>query len=420
VIPYITNEFFGDFSGAPSETRAFHTRMGDICTMEFSVIPLITPEPNYLDREVELYEHCTAEDLVPPELLSPENNSHRFNLYDLIHFIPVGMFRWGNPELCIPDDYNIVLATDRSFRTHLRTGTSNGATYWPVESPDPEPLLEPGSQYFWKVQTISDGVEGPESEVFTFYTGPYCYSRLPQPVLVAPNNGAEITERFVYLEYETGDDYKCWPDRFYIDIQTDPDAFDSTPPDYYTTLLSDSRNSYKRLSEYYLHDCTTYYWRVANILEGYIGGEFRSGLGPYSDIWSFSIDWSGACSIPMEGGPTAYADSDLPCLEGPDPPTYPTVGYLLAGERAAIIAQSMDRQWWYIDNPDGTDICTVPMERVTVEGDISGLPRFSNPEIEPEESDDGGGGEPSACAGLDFNACSAAGCAWSGNQCTDP
>jgi hypothetical protein len=80
----------------------------------------------------------------------------------------------------------------------------------------------------------------------------------------------------------------------------------------------------------------------------------------------------------------------------------------------------MDQQWWYVDNPDGTDICAVPMDSTTADGDISEVPRFNNPEIEPEESDDGGGGEPSVCAGLDFNDCSAAGCAWSGNQCTDP
>jgi hypothetical protein len=145
----------------------------------------------------------------------------------------------------------------------------------------------------------------------------------------------------------------------------------------------------------------------------YPGRGYSSTIGPYSDIWSFSIDWSGACSILVEGGPAAYASSDLPCLEGPDPPNYPTVGYLLAGERAAIIAQSMDRQWWYIDNPDGTDICAVPMDRITAEGDVSEVPLINNPEIEPEEPDDRGGGEPSPCAGLSVNVCPLTpGCTW--------
>jgi hypothetical protein len=59
--------------------------------------------------------------------------------------------------------------------------------------------------------------------------------------------------------------------------------------------------------------------------------------------------------------------------------------------------------------PNGPDSFVVSMDSTTLEGDASEVPFWVNPQIEPEESDEGGRSAPSEChEGLDINACAAA------------
>jgi hypothetical protein len=384
------------YRGYVSETRVFYTRASDDCISA----------PATVARADLTLPHCTPEELVAPELVYPWHNCR--SCYSARYTtIPVGFFNWTFPGRCFPDGYHLLLSIERDLSS-ARSDSTEGEVYWPVESLYSEPPLEPATQYFWSVQAEADGVLGPESATYTFFTSPQYCTTLTSPQLQAPYDGTVIHERSVWLHFMNGDENPCWPDWFHIEVQTDPEELIGLSPETTPRTIRSSTDSFYRLYGRDLHDCTTYFWRVAGINDRYTG---RS-VGPYSEVWSFSTDWSGACAYAAEGTPMARASTDLPCLQGPDPATYPTVGYLLAGERAAILAQSMDRQWWYIDNPDGTDICAVPMDSTTADGDVSELPRFNNPEIEPEEPESGGG-DASPCAGLSVNVCPLTpGCTW--------
>jgi len=382
-----------------SEPRLFYTRASEDCISA----------PATVSRVDLTLPHCTPEELVAPELVYPWHYS-RYSYQRSRTTIPAGLFRWTYPGGCFPDGYQLLLSTDLDFGG-ARTGSTEGQVTWPLESLYSEAPLELGTQYFWMVQAEVDGVQGPESEIYSFFTGNYCgyyHDSLGAPQLIAPLDRAVIHDRSFLVHYTNSEERPCWPEWFHIEVQTDPEEFTGITPETPRWTTNSSANSFYRLRESALRDCTTYYWRVAGIIDPYTGRI----MGPYSEVWSFSTDWSGACAYAAEGTPMARASMDLPCLQGPDPTTYPTVGYLLAGEAAPILALSMNQQWWYIDNPDGTDVCAVPMDSVTLEGDASEVPFMNNPQLEPEDTDDGGGGEPSPCAGLDFNACIAASCTW--------
>jgi hypothetical protein len=82
------------------------------------------------------------------------------------------------------------------------------------------------------------------------------------------------------------------------------------------------------------------------------------------------------------------------------------------GETAPIVAQSLDQAWWYIQNPDGPDICAVPKDGTAPEGDTGEIPLWNNPEV-AQEDPGGGGGEVLVCSSdLNETECDAAGGDW--------
>jgi hypothetical protein len=131
-----------------------------------------------------------------------------------------------------------------------------------------------------------------------------------------------------------------------------------------------------------LEDCTTYYWRVAAIKD--------MTFGPFSESRAFFTNKSGLCAQSM--APQLEAMRDLACYQGPVPGTYPILGYMVQGETAPIVAQSLDQTWWYIENPDAPDICAVPKDGGSPEGDTSDVPMWNNPEIPTDDQGDGDGG----------------------------
>jgi hypothetical protein len=130
-------------------------------------------------------------------------------------------------------------------------------------------------------------------------------------------------------------------------------------------------------------------------------------FGPFSESRAFSTNESGLCVQSMV--PQIEATRDLACYQGPVPGTYPILGYLVAGETAPIVAQSLDQTWWYIQNPDAPDICAIPKDGGEPEGDTSDVPRWNNPEI---ETDGGDSGPPVCHAGLPVEECKALGGTW--------
>jgi hypothetical protein len=386
---------YGGVPGPFSETRAFNVAVGPAC-----VVPAI--DVDWLSDLEVLWPPempCDPYHVPPPEPIYPPPYSS-IGEAATIGSIPDGLLQWDIG--CQPAGFKLRFSTDQFFET-ARTGETDGERSWPVPGEPAEPPLEPGSQYFWNVNGYGIAT-GPTSWTSSFFTGPECpdTSKLVAPELVEPPDGAEITDRNVDLHYVTGEP-KCLPDGYFIDLQTVPDFSDtslileySVPVTYILTRVE---------------DCTTYYWRVAAIQDGV--------YSPFSEVRTFATNLEGLCGLAIEELPYARATRDLPCLQGPDPSLYPTMGYLLAGESAPIVALSMDRQWWYIDNPDGTDFCAVPQDNTESEGDTSELPHWSNPELDQDETEGDGG--PSGChAGLLFNECIAAGGSPSCNYSVNP
>jgi hypothetical protein len=147
-----------------------------------------------------------------------------------------------------------------------------------------------------------------------------------------------------------------------------------------------------------------YYVRVAQIED--------QTLGPFSESHSFFTNESGNCAQSLT--PQFNAVSDLPCYQGPAPGRYPVLGYVVQGEVAQIVAQSLDRAWWYIQNPDGPDICAVRKDGGESVGETGDIPLWNNPDIEPEDEGPSGGSQCNE--NLDARQCPAAGGTWSCNR----
>ena len=267
---------------------------------------------------------CAPEELVPPTLIWPPQAAE---VGEPGPTLDPEFFRWGMIS-CIPELYKVRFTKDPDWGIY-RLGFTEGATAWPPQDAQyPEMGLEPASEYFWEVLAWTDGVNGPASVQRIFFTGPSCthIGDLSPPVLLSPGDGAVIPGLELTLHYEPGEN-GCIPDGYYIDLQT---AADFSGTSLYDQEWS-SKHTFFNVSG--LSDCTTYYVRVAQI-EDQI-------LGPFSESLSFFTNTSGICAQSLT--PQFKAASDLPCYQGPVPGTYPVLGYLLQGEMASIVAQSLDQ-----------------------------------------------------------------------------
>lgn len=392
---------FGGAQGPFSETRAFTINVSPTCPMVLSV-PDVSLQPGMV------LNFCTPEDLTPPDLTWPPPAAEIW-LPDMETILPAEFFAWDSIE-CIPDHYKVLFSHDPDFGI-ARAGMTDGETTWP--SPDaewPQGPIEPATEYFWNVRAWTDGINGPFSDTRVFFTGPSCATPadLIAPVLSEPDNGAEVPALEVQLHYVPGDP-GCIPDGYYIDLQT--------AADFSGTSLYDSEWSSKHtfFNASGLDDCTTYYWRVAQIED--------ETFGPFSEGRSFFTNQAGNCAQSLV--PEFHAIRDLACYQGPIPGTYPTLGYLLAGESSPIVAQSLNQAWWYIQNLDDQNICAVPKDGGESDGDASGVPIWNNPALPEPET--GNGGQGLVCDSYTTQAdCVAAGCKWNpyfttpGGWCSSP
>jgi hypothetical protein len=381
---------FGGVSGTFSETRAFNVRVDPSCPMESAISDVII-DPGQLQVI------CSPENLTPPELLWPPQASE-VSLLGLESILPAEFFQWS-PINCFPDKYKIRFSHDPDWGI-AREGMTDGETVWPLPDAEfPQMGIELATEYFWNVRAWTDGVNGLDSPTWTFFTGPSCAvpADLAAPELIEPDDGAEILALEVMLNFQPGEP-GCIPDGYYIDVQTSAD-FSGT-----NMYAGDWASKHTFFSVTGLADCTLYYWRIAQVED--------STFGPFSEGRSFFTNDSGFCA--QSYAPQIEALRDLACYQGPNPETYPIFGYILSGETAPIVAQSLNQQWWYIQNPDGTDICAVPKDGTTPEGVTSGIPLWNNPQIVKEKEDEGGGGGEGLVCSINLNQtdCAAAGGKW--------
>jgi len=382
----------GSVQGPFSETRAFNVAVSPTCATVRA--PQIQFDPSQLEL-------CGPEDLEPPIPLIPEQNVFLWGS-DLDVFLFPEFFQW-QPVGCAAQRYKVFFSPDPGFGI-ARYGMTEGESTWPDPDAEwPQMGLEPATQYFWYVQGWSEGVNGPASPVYTFLTGPECTAPgdLSPPDLIEPADGTSVPGVNVQLHYEPGES-GCVPDGYYVDVQTDA-AFSGT-----SIYDADWASHWHYFMASGLEDCTTYYWRVAAIEDGVIG--------PFSEGRSFLTNQSGTCMQAL--APRVGALRDLACYEGPGT-AYPIRGYFLAGETANVVAQSLNQQWWYIENPDAQDVCAVLQDGTRGLADMSSVPRWNDPE--PEEA------APVVCGSFtDRLSCLESGCIWqsspaaAGGTCVNP
>jgi hypothetical protein len=363
-------------------------------TESFNIWNPECPEISVSQASLEIFETsqlsflCEPEELTPPALFWPPQAAE---VGEPGPTLDPGFFEWGMID-CIPELFKVRFTTDPNWGIY-RVGFAEWMTSWPPQDAEyPEMGLEPASEYFWEVAAWSDGVNGPASVRRTFFTGPSCANPgdLSAPELLSPSDGAVIPALALTLRYEPGED-GCIPDGYYIDLQT---AEDFSGTSLYDQEWS-SKHTFFNISG--LSDCTTYFVRVAQIED--------QTFGPFSESHSFFTNESGFCAQSLT--PEFKAVSDLRCYQGPVPGTYPILGYLLEGEAAAIVAQSLDQAWWYIQNPDGPDICAVRKDGGESGGETGDIPLWNNPDTEPEDEGPSGGSQCNAS--LDERQCLAVG-----------
>jgi len=384
---------YGGVQGDMSESRAFTVAVDPSCVIPLTPIILMN-EPLHLNI-------CDPEDLTPPELLWPPQASE-VSLLGMESILPAEFFQWS-PINCFPDKYKLRFSHDPDWGI-ARAGMTEGQTTWPLPDAEyPQMGIEPATEYFWNVRAWTDGVNGPDSPTWTFFTGPSCAdpSDLAAPELIEPDDGAVIPALEVMLNFQPGEP-GCIPDGYYIDVQTSAD-FSGT-----NLYAGDWASKHSSFPVTGLADCTTYFWRISQVED--------ATFGPPSEGRSFFTNESGICAQSFM--PQLEALRDLACYQGPIPGTYPILGYLLMGETSPIVAQSLDQLWWYIQNPDGADICAVPKDGTVPEGDTGDVPLWNNPEVEPAES--GGGGTLTCRSDLDPTQCAAAGGTYNPGPSTVP
>lgn len=381
--------------GPFSEARAFTIAMDPTCipySFQFPEVPYV---------ELNL---CDPEDLIAPTLVDPPQAAvlDPAATGDTVP-IPDEFFEW-NSIGCIPEKFKLHFSSDPDFGLS-RLGYTDGQLVWPPTNLQfPQGPFDAATEYFWYVQAWDEGVLGPPSETRIFFTGPNCSASGPvgAPVILEPTEGEEINSTSVTLHWEPGEPECVPPWGYFIEIQTNS-GFSGT------NILPDPWASKHTLATIDgLEDCTTYYVRMAATLDG------QGNLGPFSETRSFFTNESGVCIQAM--APEVSALRDLACYLGPDPANFPIQGYLLAGETAAVVAQNLDRDWWYIENPDAPNYCAIPKDGVEPVGEIGQIPMWNDPVIEQ------------ACSTYtNENSCRAAGCEWvpqatraGGGYCTDP
>ena len=238
------------------------------------------------------YPECPPETLIPASLVYPQNMGVISNLQP--------MFEWASPgysatplnepiNLCNTEAFHIYLSSGPLFQDVLGGETSGVPPFdslytrtWTPGTP-----LEPGREYRWSITPVSMGVEGPVSDVRTFFTGPACDSDiLTAPIPLSPLNYWTIDDlgslllTWWYPE-------ECLPDHYIVEMSPML-QFDGSP----LNETTDGPNMYWAPTNT-LEDCVRYFWRVRAVVDGH--------EGPLSQVYNFKVDLTGSCPVSGHG-----------------------------------------------------------------------------------------------------------------------
>lgn len=233
-----------------------------------------------------VYPECDPDFLAAASLVSPTHRSVVSSLQP--------MFEWASPgytlnppqegtNLCSTAAFHLYLSSGPYFQDELG-GQSYGVPpfetlYTVIWSPDVP--LEPGREYRWSVRPISQGVEGPSSEVRTFYTGPACDSDiLSAPLPLSPLNYWVVDDPST-LQLTWWYPEACLPDHYLVEIS----PMLQFEGNQLNQATSGPGTSVHAAGPY--QDCQQYFWRVRAVVGAH--------EGPPSQVYNFRIDLTGTC-----------------------------------------------------------------------------------------------------------------------------
>jgi len=237
------------------------------------------------------YPTCDPIEMLSPSLVSPHDGSTISSLQPIFEWASPGYTGNGNMphQLCSTASFNIYLSSGPFFQDVLG-GQAGGVPPFDslyTKTWTPGTPLEPGREYRWSVRPVSQGVEGPASEVRTFFTGPNCEAgHLSAPIPLAPLN---------YWNFNNLNDLKlawwypdgCLPDSYIVEISPMM-QFDNSPLNENT---GSPVNSW--VPSHTLTDCTRYFWRVSAVKDGQTGQS--------SQVYNFRVAISGGCPAEANG-----------------------------------------------------------------------------------------------------------------------
>lgn len=255
-------------------------------------------------------------------------------------------FKWVFPYLCTVSELEFVLV-ELEYKEDGSYGFVN-------ESPPKIPLdtssthyarieeLSPGTEYLWNIRAY-DWVDGKlefhSTSDFFFWTGPICDANTNIGIeLISPTNGEIAGSLGTALQWKN-DGLDCIPESYRLDLAKDPASFGENDiggaagyPTIHWNLVTTKE------TETLLEDCTQYFWRVA---------AFLGQLGPFSETFTFYVNDSGDCDVPIEFLQEAYvvAPQNTNCRAS-DYTDSKNLVTLMADQPAEIIAI----------NPEGTHI----------------------------------------------------------------
>lgn len=306
--------------------------------------------------------------------------------YDYLYPSP---YVYGGTNGCVPEMFRVTLRTGPFFTDDLGGFTANGSTtLWTVSTP-----LQPGTEYAWGIQAMTDGVYGPYAGYSYFFTGPTCEtSALVAPVLLEPANGAVISDLWPSLIWDYPED--CSPEGYRVDLSTTADFSD-------TSLSGGTGNPSTRWGAgHTLDDCETYYWKVTAIND--------ITLGPESVTFSFKIDASGSCLYPFPyDWPIFHLAMNAACRVGPTL-DYNIMEYLETGDNHPAEGRNEDGSWLLL-RLDETRLCWVAQTTGMLDDDVMKLPHVIPPQLTLPDPTDTPTPVPQVNCSLykDYNSCAA-------------
>lgn len=241
-----------------------------------------------------VYPTCDPAHMIAPSLVYPAAGGTISNLEPLFEWASPGFTpdpeNPGGQILCTTDHFNVYLSSGPFYQDSLG-GQADGMPGFDslyTRTWTPGTPLEPGRVYRWSVRPVSQGVEGPASEVHTFFTGPACDAQsLSVPIPLSPLNHW-VVDDLSELELAWWYPGDCLPDSFNVEISPIMQFAGSPLNDNTSTPV----NSW--VPTHLLEDCNRYFWKVTAVKDG-------EPAGQGSQVLTFKVDLAGTCPAESVG-----------------------------------------------------------------------------------------------------------------------